>query len=109
MITLGFCSALTHSLLNAGKRVFAIVMAIVWFRESFSRATAVGLALVFCGGCWYTTESKTKQQQKQPNASSSRQRIVQWFKPMVAFVLLQSVYMIHALDTMATDSSYTGR
>jgi Triose-phosphate Transporter family len=57
MITLGFCTAVTHSLWNAGKRVFAIVMAIVWFRESFTRPTAMGLFLVFLGGCWYTMET----------------------------------------------------
>jgi hypothetical protein len=57
MITLGFCTAVTHSLWNAGKRVFAIVMAIVWFREPFTRPTAMGLFLVFLGGCWYTMET----------------------------------------------------
>jgi Triose-phosphate Transporter family len=57
MITLGFCTAVTHSLWNAGKRVFAIVMAILWFREAFTRPTAMGLFLVFLGGCWYTMET----------------------------------------------------
>ena len=62
MITLGFCSALTHSLLNAGKRVFAILMAILWFGEDFSIATVFGLLTVAGGGAWYSTESKNKAQ-----------------------------------------------
>lgn len=58
MITLGFCSALTHSLLNAGKRVVAIAMAIIWFKEKFTVRNIVGLILTLVGGCWYTYESK---------------------------------------------------
>jgi len=92
MITLGFCSALTHSLLNAGKRVFAIVMAIVWFREAFSRATAVGLALVFVGGCWYTIESKANSNKAAVASWTS------WWKPMMSVLLLQVIYMVHAFD-----------
>lgn len=61
MITLGFCSALTHSLLNAGKRVFAICMAMLWFREGLNPATLAGLALVAVGGTWYSLESKNKE------------------------------------------------
>lgn len=61
MITLGFCSALTHSLLNAGKRVFAILMAIVWFGEDITSATIAGLATVTGGGIWYTLEAKGKR------------------------------------------------
>jgi Triose-phosphate Transporter family len=57
MITLGFCSSLTHSLLNAGKRVFAIVLAILWFREEITLATIAGLTTVAGGGMWYTMES----------------------------------------------------
>jgi hypothetical protein len=58
MITLGFCSALTHSLLNAGKRVFAICMAMLWFREGLNAQTISGLFLVGIGGAWYSSESK---------------------------------------------------
>jgi drug/metabolite transporter (DMT)-like permease len=58
MITLGFCSALTHSLLNSGKRVFAILMAILWFGEDITMATIAGLSTVAGGGVWYTLEAK---------------------------------------------------
>mmetsp|Transcript_43958 Transcript_43958/g.127967 ORF Transcript_43958/g.127967 Transcript_43958/m.127967 type:complete len:118 (-) Transcript_43958:30-383(-) len=61
MITLGFCSALTHSLLNAGKRVFAISMAMLWFREGLNPPTLAGLLTVGIGGFWYTWESKQKE------------------------------------------------
>ncbi|KAL3935012.1 MAG: hypothetical protein SGARI_003145 [Bacillariaceae sp.] len=51
MITLGFCSALTHSLLNAGKRVFAICMAMIWFHERLNDpSTLLGLLTVALGG-----------------------------------------------------------
>lgn len=66
MITLGFCSALTHSLLNAGKRVFAICMAMLWFREGLNPATLAGLALVGIGGFWYSLESKRKETSSSP-------------------------------------------
>jgi drug/metabolite transporter (DMT)-like permease len=63
MITLGFCSALTHSLLNAGKRVFAICMTMIWFAdEGLNPATLAGLFLVGVGGSWYSWESKRKEQ-----------------------------------------------
>jgi len=58
MITLGFCSALTHSLLNAGKRVFAICMAMLWFSEGLNPATLAGLFSVGVGGSWYSWECK---------------------------------------------------
>lgn len=93
MITLGFCSALTHSLLNAGKRVFAIVMAIVWFNESFSKATVLGLALVFCGGCWYTVESQAKG-----DASKGQRYGSRLIKPMTSLLLLQLIHMVHEQD-----------
>jgi hypothetical protein len=67
MITLGFCSALTHSLLNAGKRVFAICMAMLWFREGLTNpATLAGLALVAIGGSWYSLETKRKDTPSKP-------------------------------------------
>lgn len=70
MVTLGFCTALTHSLLNVGKRVYAIVVAILWFREDFSPGTAVGLVAVLVGGVWYTLESKRAKSSKPIKTSS---------------------------------------
>ena len=61
MITLGFCLALTHSLLNAGKRVFAICMAMLWFQEGLNVATLAGLFMVGIGGFWYSWECKRKK------------------------------------------------
>jgi hypothetical protein len=92
MITLGYCSALTHSLLNAGKRVFAIVMAIVWFRETVTRGTMVGLTLVFGGGCWYTMESKAK--------GEGPQYWMRLAKPMISLLLLQLVQLVNDQDQM---------
>jgi hypothetical protein len=62
MITLGFCSALTHSLLNAGKRVFAICMAMIWFHEGLNDlSTIIGLLTVTLGGCWYAAANKMQR------------------------------------------------
>jgi len=80
MITLSFCSALTHSLLNAGKRVVAIAMAIVWFREGFTKQIAVGLFFVMVGGCWYTVETKQR-----PKSSG-------YAKPLACLILLHALY-----------------
>jgi hypothetical protein len=93
MITLGFCSALTHSLLNAGKRVFAICMAIFWFRESHGWATTVSLAAVTVGGCWYATETKATGRV----ASSSSWTV--WTKPLAALMLLILVYAVVQLES----------
>jgi drug/metabolite transporter (DMT)-like permease len=90
MITLGFCSALTHSLLNAGKRVFAIVMAIVWFREDFTLATLLGLIAVACGGCWYTLEAKVTKPLNPPTG------FVRWVKLAISLGLLQALLGLQA-------------
>ena len=62
MTTLGFVSALTHSLLNAGKRVFSIILAVLWFREGLDSKMIAGLIFVGIGGSWYSYESKRKQE-----------------------------------------------
>jgi hypothetical protein len=93
MITLGFCSALTHSLLNAGKRVFAICMAIFWFRESHGWATTVSLAAVTVGGCWYATETKAT------GRVSSLSSWTVWTKPLASCMLLILVYAVVRLES----------
>lgn len=95
MITLGFCSALTHSLLNAGKRVFAICMAIFWFRESHGWATIVSLAAVTVGGCWYATETKATGRVASLSSSSWTVRI----KPMASLMLLILVFGVVRLES----------
>lgn len=85
MIVLGYCSALTHSLLNAGKRVFAIAMAILWFHEAVNRSTAVGLAMVLGGGIWYTVESKTS-----PSKSD-------YIKPLLTMLVLSCCYAVSSM------------
>ena len=82
MITLGFCSALTHSLLNAGKRVVAIAMAIIWFKEGFTTKNIIGLAFTLVGGCWYTCESRSKGQASRGN----------WFKFGPTFLILYFLF-----------------
>jgi len=72
MITLGYCSALTHSLLNAGKRVFAICMTMLWFAEGLNVQTLLGLLTVASGGCWYSRESKRKTIGGVCNAAGTR-------------------------------------
>ena len=88
MITLGFCSALTHSLLNAGKRVFAICMAMLWFHEGlYNPATLAGLAGVALGGTWYTLETKRKETPPRPEYDKLARCVVGlgallWFQNM---------------------------
>ena len=90
MITLGFCLALTHSLLNAGKRVAAICMAIVWFSETFNAHVMVRLFLVGVGGCWYSFESK---QTKQPD--SGRRPSAAIFKLVLAGLVVLALLFAH--------------
>lgn len=70
MIALGFTSALTHSLLNAGKRVFSILMAVFWFKEGLNLNLLVGLLFVFIGGSWYSYEIKQKQRKLKADGES---------------------------------------
>lgn len=84
MITLGFCLALTHSLLNAGKRVVAICMALLWFAEGLNAKTVAGLLLVGIGGAWYSWESKQKKQ------ISNTQNVM---KLVLALGALQSLFV----------------
>lgn len=97
MITLGFCSALTHSLLNAGKRVVAILMAIIWFNEPFSIRTIVTLSVIGLGGSWYVCAV----QQKSGGSKLSTATVpytTAWFlehrliQPLLCMVLLTIVY-----------------
>jgi drug/metabolite transporter (DMT)-like permease len=74
MITLGFSSALTHSLLNAGKRVVSILMTVIWFKEGLNSKLLAGLLLVFVGGSWYSYEIKQKPNLK--GKSSSYHKLV---------------------------------
>ena len=90
MVTLGFCSALTHSLLNAGKRVYAIIIAILWFQEGFSFSTVVGLVAVAMGGMWYTLESKRTT----PSKGIAGKR---WSKPLAAVAILATMYQLQRL------------
>jgi hypothetical protein len=93
MITLGFCSALTHSILNAGKRVFAICFAIFWFGERTGLATAVSLAAVTVGGGWYAAEAKTIR-------VASAWTV--WTKPLAAVLLLVMVFSVARLESKST-------
>jgi len=61
IVTLGFCSALTHSLLNSGKRVVAICMGFLWFSEELSPDRLAALAVSLMGGLLYARDSKKKK------------------------------------------------
>jgi hypothetical protein len=98
MITLGFCTAVTHSLWNAGKRVFAIVMAIVWFRESFSQPTAMGLFLVFVGGCWYTMETNGIVLGSGVCAGRATRTTMNGIKPLFALALVVMSHWMHTIQ-----------
>mmetsp|Transcript_18126 Transcript_18126/g.34394 ORF Transcript_18126/g.34394 Transcript_18126/m.34394 type:complete len:530 (+) Transcript_18126:136-1725(+) len=90
-VVLGSTSALTHSLLNAGKRVYSILLAILVFHEPLQLDTWLGLLMVGLGGIWYTIENKAP-----PNKSGS-DRGTFWdkcSKPSFALCLLIILYSI---------------
>jgi hypothetical protein len=84
---------LTHSILNAGKRVFAICFAIFWFGERTGLATAVSLAAVTVGGGWYAAEAKTIR-------VASAWTV--WTKPLAAVLLLVMVFSVARLESKST-------
>jgi hypothetical protein len=61
MMALSYVSALTHSLLNVGKRVMSILVVILWFWEPFAHSTAFYLLLTLMGGLWYSVEQSKKK------------------------------------------------
>lgn len=93
-IIIGWFVALTHSLLNAGKRIFAIVMAIIWFHEEFTSKTIVYLSAIIFGGLWYTNESnrleKTSPLTMKP--STNTRKIGKWL--MIAVFMIVSFKLI---------------
>ena len=95
MITLGFCSALTHSLLNAGKRVFAISMAMIWFQEGLRQkpGTMMALLSVCVGGVWYSWERKTKKA-----STRTRSGVLKW---IVSIAILGNLYYVQHFDKKA--------
>ena len=116
MITLGFVSAVTHSLLNAGKRVYAILMAILWFSEAFTSKTVKGLLLVTVGGCWYAIEMKAAKsrlnavavkEQQQLQLPSHQQQVSSlgtkgwWVKPLIVAALLQMDFYSFSSEVVA--------
>jgi exopolysaccharide biosynthesis predicted pyruvyltransferase EpsI len=56
MTALGLVSVLSHSILNACKRVVSILVAILWFQEPLGTSMIVKLLLVLIGGAWYVYE-----------------------------------------------------
>jgi hypothetical protein len=71
-------------LLNAGKRVVAICMALLWFAEGLNVKTVAGLLLVGIGGAWYSWESKQRKQ------ISNTQNVM---KLVLALGALQSLFV----------------
>jgi hypothetical protein len=83
MIVLGWCgSAVTHSLFNAGKRVFSILLALLWMEQQQQHpqqphltTTYFRLFMVAVGAIWYTLETNQQQQhqhQQRSNNNSGR-------------------------------------
>lgn len=91
MATLGFCSAVTHSLLNAGKRIVAIIMAMLWYCEALSLTKAVALFLLILGGFWYTVESQIFKSE----VSAFHWKTL--WKPLLSILLLQCLYFIFSI------------
>jgi Triose-phosphate Transporter family len=107
MITLGYTSAVTHALLNAGKRVFAILLALVWFGEDVSPVTCTALVLVLIGGFWYTHETKAAASAQKisssplDGATSKAAARAGWWKAVIAAVLLHSLAIARLLEPAA--------
>ncbi|GAC94397.1 hypothetical protein PHSY_001968 [Pseudozyma hubeiensis SY62] len=56
---LSLVSPVTYSIASLVKRVFVIVLAIIWFRQSVTGLQWVGIAMTF-GGLWMYNNSKTQ-------------------------------------------------
>ncbi|KAH8677533.1 triose-phosphate transporter [Xylariales sp. PMI_506] len=60
-ILLSLVSPVTYSVASLIKRVFVIVVAIIWFRNSTTRIQAVGIALTFVGLYLYDRSSQSNK------------------------------------------------
>lgn len=81
LAVLGFVSALTHSVLNVGKRLVNIVVVAVLFQEQVDlERVSVGLSVATAGALWYTVLAKGGNNRKSNN-------LVVWNSQMARGVL----------------------
>jgi len=84
---LGFVSALSHAILNVGKRLVNVIVTAVIFAEKTDLArTGVGLFLASIGATWYVLLSKRALSLVLPSFRWRRQRHLWW--PLYSFLLL---------------------
>ncbi|CBQ72852.1 related to SLY41-Putative transporter of the triose phosphate translocator family [Sporisorium reilianum SRZ2] len=70
---LSMVSPVTYSIASLLKRVFVIVLAIIWFRQSVSLLQWLGIALTFYG-LWMYNDSKTKHDVQKGDAKVLRKQ-----------------------------------
>ncbi|SPO26888.1 related to SLY41 - Putative transporter of the triose phosphate translocator family [Ustilago trichophora] len=70
---LSMVSPVTYSIASLLKRVFVIVLAIIWFHQSVSMLQWFGIALTFYG-LWMYNDSKTKQDVSKAEKKVSRKQ-----------------------------------
>jgi len=122
MISIGFVSALTHSLFNAGQRVCSVSMGILWFDdEQLTTAKAVSMGVVSAGCCWYIVESQSAAKKQavaagaaaatsasgssssssNDNNNNNKDSSTRWelLKPIVSLCLLQMISIFGHYET----------
>ena len=65
LATLTFVAPITHALLNVCKRIVAVIVTMIVFKETVDSRISVGLVGAFIGGVWYALE---KSAAANPNA-----------------------------------------
>lgn len=101
MISIGFVSALSHSLFNAGQRVCSVSMGILWFDdEQLTAAKALSMGVVSAGACWYIVESKMAAANASNTPTTNTTTASwQWFKPIGSLGLLQMILVFGHYET----------
>jgi hypothetical protein len=109
IISLSFCSALTHSLLHAGKGVVTVSLSMYWYRsQPLTPAYLSSMCLVSLGACWYILETH-QASQSQSHMIEQHKKASYWrsrmglLKPMLVLALLN---FVHSLDSMENSKFY---
>lgn len=73
--TLGMSSPVTYSIASLVKRIFVIVMSIVWFGQQVSLTQSLGIALTFCGLYLYQ-KAKREVDQNETRANEKSMEVL---------------------------------
>ena len=105
-VLLSMVSPVTYSVASLIKRVFVIVIAIVWFGNSTTPLQAVGIALTFLGLYLYDRTSDSAKADRR--ARLEQERIEQPLLPLSARDAISDSPISHTLENLSAGTFFSG-